>query len=191
MFSCFSLSPTTAVATCCFSRSHSEGSPARLSNSHVRAERLEKQLASGILPPAGRARRHLGIRCSQSARDCETIGIDSQKLVNPSRIGGLVRRARRVLYPVRIAPLLAKIDHDRLASMRAQYASSSADAPSMWRHYSKYLDIEKHIRQNVQRAQDLNLHRLPASGNSGYRLWRRFLSLCRKSARSPRAWPGC
>jgi len=71
------------------------------------------------------------------------------------------RRARRFLYPVRIAPLLAKIDHDRLASLRAQYASSSADAPSMWRHYSKYLDIEKHIRQNVQRAQDLNLHRLP------------------------------
>jgi SAM-dependent methyltransferase len=71
------------------------------------------------------------------------------------------RRARRVLHPVRIAPLLAKIDHARLASLQARYASSSPDAPAMWRHYSKYLDVEKHLRQNVERAQDLNIHRLP------------------------------
>ncbi len=31
----------------------------------------------------------------------------------------------------------------------------------MWRHYSKYLDVKKHLRLNIQRAQDLNLHRLP------------------------------
>ena len=31
----------------------------------------------------------------------------------------------------------------------------------MWRHYSKYLDVAKHLRSNVERAQDLNLHRLP------------------------------
>jgi SAM-dependent methyltransferase len=62
---------------------------------------------------------------------------------------------------VRIAPLLAKIDPARLASLQAQYASSSPNAPAIWRHYSKYLDVEKHLRLNVARAQDLNLHRLP------------------------------
>lgn len=70
------------------------------------------------------------------------------------------RRARRVLHPVRIAPLLAKIDQDRLASLQAQYGSPSSDVPALWRHYSKYLDVKKHLRLNIQRAQDLNLHRL-------------------------------
>jgi SAM-dependent methyltransferase len=62
---------------------------------------------------------------------------------------------------VSIAPLLGKIDHDRLASLQAQYGSPSFDTPATWRHYSKYLDVKKHLRLNIQRAQDLNLHRLP------------------------------
>ena len=71
------------------------------------------------------------------------------------------RRARRVLHPVPIAPLLAKIDQDRLDSLQAQYGSPSSDAPGLWRHYSKYLEVRKHLRLNIRRAQDLNLHRLP------------------------------
>jgi SAM-dependent methyltransferase len=71
------------------------------------------------------------------------------------------RRARRLLHPMRIGPLLAKIDQQRLEQLRAQYDSMPADSPGLWRHYAKYLDAETHVRQNVRRAQDLDLHRLP------------------------------
>lgn len=71
------------------------------------------------------------------------------------------RRARRVLHPIRVGPLLAKIDQDRLRDLRTRCGSLSSDSPSLWRHYSKYLDAKKHLQLNIRRAQDLNLHRLP------------------------------
>jgi SAM-dependent methyltransferase len=71
------------------------------------------------------------------------------------------RRARRLLHPVRVAPLLARLDQDRLRQLRAQHGSLPPDSPRLWRHYAKYLDAETHVRQNVRRAQDLDLHRLP------------------------------
>ena len=71
------------------------------------------------------------------------------------------RRARRIIFPVRIAPLLAKIDQGRLQTLRAEHGSLPSSAPALWRHYSKYLDVEKRLRINIRRAQDLNLHRLP------------------------------
>ena len=71
------------------------------------------------------------------------------------------RRARRLLHPVPVGPLLTKIDQSRLGELRKQFASLPANAPGLWRHYAKYLEVEKHLRQNIQRAQDLNLHRLP------------------------------
>jgi SAM-dependent methyltransferase len=70
------------------------------------------------------------------------------------------RRARRLLHPVPVAPLLAKLDQDRLRQLRAQYGSMPPGSPGVWRHYAKYLDAETHVRQNVRRAQDLDLHRL-------------------------------
>jgi SAM-dependent methyltransferase len=70
------------------------------------------------------------------------------------------RRARRLLHPVPVAPLLARLDQDRLRQLRAQYGSMPPDSPGLWRHYAKYLDAETHVRQNVRRAQDLDLHRL-------------------------------
>jgi SAM-dependent methyltransferase len=60
-----------------------------------------------------------------------------------------------------MAPLLAKIDQDQLPGLWARYGSLSSDSPGVWRHYSKYLDVKKHLQLNVRRAQDLNLHRLP------------------------------
>jgi SAM-dependent methyltransferase len=60
-----------------------------------------------------------------------------------------------------MAPLLARIDRDRLRALRAEYDSLPAEAPALWRHYSKYLDLEKRFRINVRRAQDLSLQRLP------------------------------
>jgi SAM-dependent methyltransferase len=71
------------------------------------------------------------------------------------------RRARRVFHPVRLGPLLAKIDQNRLRDLQERYRSLSSDSPSLWRHYAKYLEAEKHLRINIRRSQDLNLHRLP------------------------------
>jgi SAM-dependent methyltransferase len=70
-----------------------------------------------------------------------------------------LRRLRRRLHPVRLEPLLANIDENRLRQLRLRCDSLSPDSPSRWRHYAKYLDVEKHLRQNIERAQDLNLHR--------------------------------
>ncbi|MEO8438765.1 MAG: class I SAM-dependent methyltransferase [Spartobacteria bacterium] len=57
--------------------------------------------------------------------------------------------------------MLAKIDPNRLNDLRQQHGSLSSDSPGLWRHYSKYLDASTHLQRNIERAQDLNLHRLP------------------------------
>ncbi|MEP6601309.1 MAG: class I SAM-dependent methyltransferase [Nitrospirota bacterium] len=71
------------------------------------------------------------------------------------------RRLKRMLHPVPIAPLLAKIDQDRLAVLRTEYGSLPETAPALWRHYAKYLDLQKRLPINIRRAQDLKLQRLP------------------------------
>ena len=71
------------------------------------------------------------------------------------------RRVQRMLHPVRMAPLLAKIDQDRLRALRTEHGSPPPDAPDSWRHYAKYLDLEKGLRLNIRRLQDFNLHRAP------------------------------
>ena len=43
----------------------------------------------------------------------------------------------------------------------AECGSLPPTAPPLWRHYAKYLDLEKRLPINIQRAQDLNLQRLP------------------------------
>lgn len=69
------------------------------------------------------------------------------------------RRLRRVLHPIGTEPLLGKIDQARLRELQAKYSALSPSTPSLWRHYSKYADVEKHLQRNIQRAQDFNLHR--------------------------------
>ncbi len=71
------------------------------------------------------------------------------------------RRVRRVLYPIKMEPLLAKIDQKRLRELQDKYSSLSPETPSLWRHYAKYVDARKHLQRNIERAQDFNLHRLP------------------------------
>lgn len=71
------------------------------------------------------------------------------------------RSVRRIIYPIRLESLLARIDPTRLRELTAKYDALSPKAPSLWRHYAKYVDVEKHLRRNIQRAQDFNLHRLP------------------------------
>lgn len=71
------------------------------------------------------------------------------------------RRVRRILHPIRIEPLLARIDQERLRELQGKHNSLSPETPSLWRHYSKYVDVKRHLRRNIERAQDFNLHHLP------------------------------
>ncbi|MBA3961813.1 MAG: class I SAM-dependent methyltransferase [Chthoniobacterales bacterium] len=68
------------------------------------------------------------------------------------------RRLRRGLHPIPLAPLLARIDQERLRKLRAELGSPPSTAPASWRHYAKYLELEKYLRLNIRRVQDLNLH---------------------------------
>jgi SAM-dependent methyltransferase len=83
------------------------------------------------------------------------------KLGQPLTYRRTWRRIRRILHPVPVAPLLAKIDQDRLSALRAECGSLPPTAPALWRHYSKYLDLKGRLPINIRRAQDLNLQRLP------------------------------
>lgn len=83
------------------------------------------------------------------------------KLTQPLTYRRSWRRVRRWLYPIPEQPLLAKVDQQRIGELRARCASLPPDAPDLWRHYGKYLEVDKRIRINIERAQDLNLHRLP------------------------------
>jgi SAM-dependent methyltransferase len=58
------------------------------------------------------------------------------------------------VHPLPLAPFLAKIDQARLTELQARYASSKD-------HYAKYANVERWLRLNIVRAQDLRLHRCP------------------------------
>ena len=83
------------------------------------------------------------------------------KLGQPLTYRRARRRIRRILHPVPTRPLLAKIDQDRLRTLEKELEALPADAPALWRHYGKYLEIEKRLTINIERAQNLNLDRLP------------------------------
>jgi len=53
-----------------------------------------------------------------------------------------------------MGPLLARIDQAQLAKLEAQYALSTE-------HYAKYVQVERWLRLNIVRAQDLKLHLCP------------------------------
>ena len=83
------------------------------------------------------------------------------KLGQPLTYRRARRKLRRTLHPVPIDPLLAKIDPGRLQALQAELASPPPDAPALWRHYAKYLEVEKRLEINIERAQDLDLDRTP------------------------------
>jgi SAM-dependent methyltransferase len=74
------------------------------------------------------------------------------KLAQPITYRRAWRRAERVIHPLPLDPLFAKIDQARLAQLQARYASSKE-------HYAKYADVKRWLRLNIKRAQDLKLHR--------------------------------
>jgi SAM-dependent methyltransferase len=83
------------------------------------------------------------------------------KLAEPLTYRRAWRRVRRRVFPIPIAPLLSQINQQQLRALRERCGSLPETAPSLWRHYAKYLDLETRLRINIERAQDLNLHRLP------------------------------
>jgi SAM-dependent methyltransferase len=74
------------------------------------------------------------------------------KLARPETYRRSWRNAQRLLHPIALGPLLAAIDQPRLREIQARYANSSE-------HYAKYADVERWLRLNIQRVQDLKLHR--------------------------------
>jgi SAM-dependent methyltransferase len=76
------------------------------------------------------------------------------KLAQPLTYRRAWRRAERLIHPLPLAPLLAKLDQARLADLRARHALSTE-------HYAKYADVRRWLRLNIVRAQDLKLHRCP------------------------------
>ena len=76
------------------------------------------------------------------------------KLAQPLTYRRAWRRAERAIHPVRLAPLLRKLDQGKLAAIKEKHASTGE-------HYAKYADVERWLRLNIERAQDLKLHRCP------------------------------
>src|SRR5260370_40277847 len=77
-----------------------------------------------------------------------------------SREGHLrgLRRLERKLHPLPVRPLLAQVDPARLHAIQSRYATSTDDEEK----YRKYLAaFDRWLEVNVQRAQDLQLHRSP------------------------------
>lgn len=64
------------------------------------------------------------------------------------------RRLQRKLHPIPLQPLLLKLDQERVREIQARYASSSVQI-------AKYARIEQWLKFNIERVQDLQLHRLP------------------------------
>jgi SAM-dependent methyltransferase len=66
----------------------------------------------------------------------------------------LARRLRRKLHPIRLHPLLARLDQKRMADIEERYKDSPVGI-------SKYARVPEFMKLNIARVQDLNLHRLP------------------------------
>lgn len=74
------------------------------------------------------------------------------KLGQPLTYRRAWRRAQRIIHPIPLEPIYAKIDPTKLAAIQAQYAGSTE-------HYAKYADVRRWLRLNIRRTQDLRLHR--------------------------------
>jgi SAM-dependent methyltransferase len=75
-----------------------------------------------------------------------------RKLTQPEAYTRARRRLQRKLHPIPVKPLLAKIDQRRLREVQARYAASPVQV-------AKYADVEQWLKTNIERVQDLKLHR--------------------------------
>jgi SAM-dependent methyltransferase len=62
------------------------------------------------------------------------------------------RRLRRRFHRIALEPLLGKLDPEKLREIQARYASSPVQI-------AKYADVERYMKLNIERVQDLQLHR--------------------------------
>jgi len=74
------------------------------------------------------------------------------KLGQPLTYQRAWRKVDRFLFPLPLAPLRAKIDREKLREIQQRYAGSTAE-------YAKYADVDRWLRVNRERVQDLKLHR--------------------------------
>jgi SAM-dependent methyltransferase len=107
------------------------------------------------------ARPRLEMRSAFVILQAVKVSESIAKLGQPLTYRRAWRRIRRILHPIPLGPLFATIDQKRLGVLQAKYGSLPPDAPPLWRHYSKYLDLKSRLPINIRRAQDLNLQSLP------------------------------
>src|SRR5438477_5020322 len=75
-----------------------------------------------------------------------------RKLAQPLTYRRAWRRVRRSFSPLPLEPLRAKIDRERLREIQQRYTDSPEG-------FAKYTDIDRYLRVNRERVQDLKLHR--------------------------------
>jgi SAM-dependent methyltransferase len=75
-----------------------------------------------------------------------------RKLGEPLTYRRAWRRVQRTFFPLPLAPLRAKIDQARLREIQQRYVGSTEE-------YAKYADVDRWLRVNRERVQDLKLHR--------------------------------
>jgi SAM-dependent methyltransferase len=83
------------------------------------------------------------------------------KLAQPLTYRRTWRRVQRILHPIPLAPLVARIDQDGLRALQRKHSAPPPEAHHTWHHYAKYVDLQTHLPINIRRVQDLNLHRAP------------------------------
>jgi len=64
------------------------------------------------------------------------------------------RRVQRKMRPIPLRPLLEHLDQERVRDIHQRYASSPVQI-------AKYADVERYMKLNIERVQDLGLHRVP------------------------------
>lgn len=84
------------------------------------------------------------------------------KVAQPLTYRRAWRRVQRALHPIPLAPLLDKIDQRRLQAIRDKHLVAAERYAPHRRHYVKYLELERNLKSNIRRVQDLGLHRAPA-----------------------------
>jgi SAM-dependent methyltransferase len=62
------------------------------------------------------------------------------------------RRVQRTIHPIRLSTLLERLDPNKVREIQQRYASSPVQI-------AKYADVERYMKLNVERVQDLGLHR--------------------------------
>ena len=74
------------------------------------------------------------------------------KLAQPLTYRRAWRKARRAIFRLPLGSLRATIDQERLRKIQERYAGSPEE-------YAKYADVDRWLRVNRERVQDLKLHR--------------------------------